>query len=91
MSGAITIIRRPTIVNYTIQNFARFKFFSFIATENGQTLFTPLPYRPVSIIGCAINGTSQNIGEGDITFEGLNLMTNAGLDIGDVIYGVMQI
>lgn len=67
-----------------------FTSFSFTADTDGQTVFGPLPFTPQAI-WLYINGTAQNQSAGDFTVDGLYITTSSGLDIGDTVYGVIQL
>ena len=66
--------------------------FTFTATTAGQTIFGPLPALPAALICCFITGAGQNIAAGDAVLYGAtNVKLSQGVDIGDTVYGAIQI
>lgn len=67
--------------------------YSFIATEDNQTVFTPLPATPLAIITLAITGTLQNeLGTiPDFTVSGLTITLSQGVAAGNTVYGIIQV
>lgn len=66
--------------------------YSFTAAEDNQTVFGPLDSLPVAVITLAITGTLQNPDdEIDYTIDGLNIVLNQGVAIGNTVYGMIQV
>lgn len=74
------------IGNFSMQNFLPF---TFTATQ-GQQVFGPLPGSPIAI-WVFITGAAQNQAAGDFTLNGNMLTLSQGVNLGDTIYGVVQI
>lgn len=93
MTPPITvIISQPAIIiqgNLTMPIFA-FLPFTFTCTSQGQKTFGPLPSTPVTV-WLYINGAGQNLEGGDFSISGNNIITSQGCNIGDTIYGVIQL
>jgi len=91
-SQEVVAINRPQIINVsTIVPIANFLSFSFTAISANQTVFTPLPGTPIAVIALYINGTAQNQVAGDFTVNGTTIILSSGVDIGDKVYGIIQI
>lgn len=68
-----------------------FQPFSFTCNTQGQTMFGPLAFNPSSI-WVYITGSAQNQENGDFTINDENyIVTSQGCNLGDTIYGMMQI
>lgn len=91
MSAPITVVLATNKIiiqgNFSIMNFVSF---SFTCDTQGQTVFGPLPITPQAI-WLYINGTAQNQTNGDFSISGPNIILNSGIDIGDIVYGVIQL
>lgn len=67
-----------------------FQSFSFTCTLQGQKIFGPLPYTPQAI-WLYITGAAQNQADGDFEISDLIITTSQGCNLGDTIYGVIQL
>lgn len=90
----ITLMKVTNVIRVCSQSrIPRFKPYSFTATEQGQTVFGNLPALPIAVITLAITGALQNplANTPDFTVTGLQITLSQGVNIGDTIYGVIQI
>lgn len=71
-------------------NMANFFPFTFTCTVQGQTTFGPLLGKPKSI-WVAITGAIQNQAIGDFTISGTDIILSQGANLGDTIYGLVQL
>lgn len=87
----VYVVKRPSIVQFNVMNFAQFLPFSLTATQDGQTVFT-LPLEPTNGVWLYINGTAQNGAKTppDFVVSGVNLTLSEGVDSGDKVYGLIQ-
>lgn len=67
-----------------------FQSFSFTCNVQGQKIFGPLPFT-AQAIWLYITGVAQNQSTGDFIINGLNVITSQGCNVGDTIYGVIQL
>lgn len=89
-ASPVTVLQTIEVIQVCAQNpVAQFLPFYFVATQ-GQTTFT-LPAIALSMILVAINGTSQSEAGGDFTVNETVLTLDAGVDSGDLVFGVIQI
>lgn len=89
----ITLIQQLEVIQVCAQNpVAQFIPFYFSAVQD-QTVFT-LPAVALSCQLCAINGTSQSQAKTptpDFTITDNILTLSEGVDLGDLVFGVIQI
>jgi len=91
--SSIQLFQNTEVINVCAQNpVSNFLPYSFTATQANQTVFGPLPAFPVSVITLAITGTLQNP-DNDIDYvvNELTITLNQGVNIGDTVYGIIQI
>lgn len=90
----IQIFQGVNMVKVCAQNpVSQFLPYSFIATEDGQTVFGPLSSVPIAIITLAITGTLQDPAGNvpDYIVNGFNLILSEGVAIGNTVYGMYQV
>lgn len=93
---SIQIFQGVQMIKVCAQNpVSQFQPYSFIATEDGQTIFGPLPQVPLAIITLAITGTLQdpgaNVPDYSLDNTGLNIVLNEGVPAGNTVYGIYQV